>query len=129
MSSTDFKYVVPGFDSPEEVPHQVLADTFVTAVEGACSDWLRTFTLVQGTHSDPIWYSCPDLYSKPFQIKVLPTDRELGRTVNNLDVQQALALMAQEFPEDYHILLNEDGDAKTADIFLQLVVFKKVIYG
>lgn len=44
-------------------------------------------------------------------------------------IKKGLAKMAKEYPRDFADLVEENDDAITGDIFLQLAVFGEVIYG
>jgi hypothetical protein len=45
------------------------------------------------------------------------------------DVQKGLELMRDEYPRHYADLVEEQDDAITGDVWLQLAVFGKLIYG
>lgn len=45
------------------------------------------------------------------------------------DVRKGLRLMKKEYPHHYADLVEEDDDAITGDVWLQLAVFGELIYG
>jgi hypothetical protein len=49
--------------------------------------------------------------------------------VNTARIQTALQLMQSKYPRHFVALVNDQGDAETGDVFLQLCVFGEVIYG
>ena len=51
------------------------------------------------------------------------------KTLNAETVLKGLELMAKETPRHFDDLYTETGDSTTSDVFLQLCVFGKVIYG
>lgn len=45
------------------------------------------------------------------------------------DAERGLKLMQEQYPRDYADLMEEEDDAITGDVWLQLAVFGEVIYG
>lgn len=44
-------------------------------------------------------------------------------------IQRGLQLMAEKHPRHFSDLINENDDAETADVFVQLCLFGEVVYG
>ena len=56
-------------------------------------------------------------------------DNPTQHTLTLKDVRKGLRLMKKEYPSHYADLVEENDDAETGDIWLQLAVFGEVIYG
>ena len=56
-------------------------------------------------------------------------DEPSKHTLTLKDVRKGLRLMKKEYPSHYADLVEENDDAETGDIWLQLAVFGEVIYG
>lgn len=112
------------------IDKQIIADTIVTAIEGGIASWCRGFTLVQSEHTPTTspWYSDPELYSKDFIINIL-TDE--GETIEftRQKLCDGVRLMEQDSPYSYHEMIEENGDADTADVLMQLSLFSELRYG
>lgn len=55
-----------------------------------------------------------------------------GKKTYRLDrvaLKQGLQLMAEKYPKHWYNFIDENGDAETGDVFLQLCLFGSVIYG
>ena len=50
-------------------------------------------------------------------------------TLDRASMQRGLKLMAEQYPHHFYNFINEDDDAETGDVFLQLSLFQKVIFG
>ena len=53
----------------------------------------------------------------------------LGGYLNRRTVKQGLQLMADKYPTHWIHFINDNGDADTGDIFLQLCLFQSVVFG
>lgn len=53
----------------------------------------------------------------------------LGMLTREKVIMNGLPLMAAQFPARFSELLNEDDDAETADVLLQLSLFGELVYG
>ena len=58
-----------------------------------------------------------------------PDDPELSGEINLDTIRKGLALMAKDSPRHMSDFLDENEDAITGDVFLQYVLFGKLIYG
>ena len=50
-------------------------------------------------------------------------------TLDRASMERGLKLMAEQYPHHFYNFINEDDDAETGDVFLQLSLFQKVIFG
>lgn len=124
-----------------EMTYRKILDQFIAAFESSCGShyWAQGVTYTGSPKPDPnkIWYDDINLMSWrgwKFEIRYdvpeLPEGNGKGKkTINLTAVQLGLGVMAQKHPRHFAEMLNEDGDASTADVLLQCIVFGDTIYG
>jgi hypothetical protein len=132
--------------SPERV-----ADMFIGAIEGGSTYWCAgiywqdydTPWPVNTQEPGVVAYADPTLYTREdFKFEVLEIENEVvwdgdrpnapglkRHTITSADILKGLQLMADEHNSHFRDLMNENDDATTADVFLQLVVLGDVVYG
>lgn len=117
-----------------EVSPQLLAYMLVTAVEGGSAYWCNG-VYWQSADSEPLvtkehpWYSDPSIWEREdFRIEVVEDDGE-GHFVRLSDVKEGLDLMAKTYPHHFADMIAENFDATTADVFLQCIALKELVYG
>jgi hypothetical protein len=49
--------------------------------------------------------------------------------INKRDIERALQIMSDDYPEHFSNLIKEEDDADTGDVFLQILCFDEVVYG
>ncbi len=141
---------------PKEVFHSVsipvstarLMDLLVGAFEGGSNYWYRKMTFVLapglefkdfrvgGEHAIKDWEDFP-LYVIPFHEGCSLTmfadgHKREGNKPFVLDADamvRGLDLMAKDYQKHFSDMINEEDDATTADVFLQLSVFGELIFG
>lgn len=112
---------------PVQIDVQRLRDLLVSAVEGGSNYWARFKALER---SDDLDY----LKVEVFEVESHKDDGPgVRRTVTPEELVEGLKLLAQgPFPAARQHLTNfleENDDAETADVVLQLTVFGELIYG
>ena len=121
-----------------EVSGRKIADQMVAAIEGGSAYWCRSIRLKQkapGISLRDCWYDTPELYDdRHTQIEVVEHEpskegRDGRHRFGKAQVAKGLRIMAEKYPQQFGYLIGEEGDADTADIFLQCVVFGEVVYG
>jgi len=81
------------------------------------------------------WYADPAFYAGDFLFDVheIPDESRpheiRSHRVNRAGLAAGLALMAARHGEHFGDLMTENGDGITADVFLQCVALRDVIYG
>jgi hypothetical protein len=98
-----------------------VVDLFVTACEGGSNYWCKELT-PKGTRGDAY-----EAMLGGFTL----IEKENGKkhTVTPKDIVEALELFPVKYPRQFGDFLFENDDAETGDVFLQLCVFKDVVYG
>jgi hypothetical protein len=119
------------------VASQIIADQVVTAIEGGINYWCKSAYLISSENKpdDTIWYAEPKLYEGDFVIEFTlhePHDGE--QTVYRLTpeaVRKGLAVLSSNPDRSFRIaqIVDEMGDAETADVFIQACLFGDIIYG
>lgn len=108
-----------------------IADMMVTAIEGGSGYWCETINLLEGTALKRPWYDDETLYEQPFVIGVVDAE-EPDSTIhlNQEMMKRGFELMASQYETTHWAdFLEQNEDADTADVWLQLCVFGEVVYG
>jgi hypothetical protein len=122
------------------VPTEQVQNAIISAIEGEYSPWLLHIQLDHSTtppEPNMVWYGQLALYDENLVFTLLVDDPEaesdepppLRVKITSGTIKSALTLMATNYPRHFADLINENDDAITADVLLQLMVYKDVIYG
>jgi hypothetical protein len=106
-----------------EITNQQIADLMTTAIEGGSNYWCDQILMLKGQPVLKPWYADPLLYGSPFELKVGT------KILTNDDLHRAMQQMADEYPTHFSDVVNDNPDADTADVFLQLAVLGEITYG
>lgn len=136
-----------------KITSQRIADMFVGAIEGnsmvrawVCGLYWQNYDTpwpVNTTEPGVVSYADPNLYDREdFKIAVHEYDETkwnsdcspggVGVTVHTIersDVLDGLQLMADKYPGHWEDLVSGNDDMITADVMLQMIVLKKLVYG
>ncbi len=116
-----------------------IADTMCSAIE--CNDMTRSWCVgielesaEYGCPAGENWYFWPGTFNGGFRILLRElSDERTGkikkRYIGPDDLRKGLSIMAQKEPKHFADMMVDNGDAITADIFLQCVALGEVIYG
>ncbi len=119
-----------------EVTAQMVADLMVTAFEGGSNYWCTSLdyikTPAEVVPNGVVVYSHPEFWAGDFEL--LLTDAEAGEDdgairIKSEDVIKGVQLMADKHRAHFRNWIEEDYDAETGDVFLQLCCFGEVRYG
>lgn len=104
-----------------EVSNKRIVDLFISACEGGSNYWCQELTPTS-KRKDP--------YEAMLDGFVL-VDGEDGKkhTVTPAMIKTAVQIFPLQEPHHFGDFMSENDDATTADVFLQLCVFGKTIYG
>ena len=119
-----------------DIRSERIAEQFVAAIESSFGSgyWLAGAKVKAGkerTNRDDPAYADPKLYDDHFVIELRLQERYERRTryeIRPSDVAAGLRKMAQSHPMHFADLIRDEGDAITADIFLQLCAFGEIVY-
>jgi hypothetical protein len=117
------------------VSTQTIVDTFNTAIEVGSGYWLSEIDWgrigeVAGDSQERYAFLSTAIEDDDDQWKLHLTDDEGKRHIMNQDkLWLGMHLMARDYPRHFDDMINDNGDAITADIFLQCVLLGDVVYG
>ena len=106
-----------------EISLKRLNDVLTGAFEGGSNYWIEQCVASKGKILD-----CITSQNEYVMIKENDRDENNYRVAKN-DVILAAQLMALQYPWYFEDILNENDDATTSDVLLQLATFKTIIYG
>lgn len=116
-----------------KIEGEMLSNLLVNALEGGSNYWYSNVEFVGRDQYPDIrydeWFAkCLD-ENIPFEIRI--TEDEWGKThVLNLEsVTTGTMLLVEEETRHYDDWIQENDDATTADVWLQLCLFGKVVFG
>jgi len=124
-----------------KVTPQMIADQMVAAIEGGINYWcarVRPCSPSKGEVRAQVeaegrefvnWYQEPWYYDRPFRIEVLEEDEATAVILTQEAVAAGLKLLAERYPDRLREIVEETGDAETADVFLQCCLFGEIRYG
>jgi hypothetical protein len=115
------------FSTELEVTSSMIADQIVTGFEGGVNYWVDRAIRIKGETTEKPWYSDPKLYEQDFDIEIHAEDEVHHLTPET--IKAGLEHMAKSMPSDFRDIVDHQGDASTADVFLQCCLFKDVVYG
>jgi len=111
-----------------ELDRQRVVDTFINALEGGSNYWLTSYSL--GSGEDDSEKELQGILNGIGGMLVKENDRdEKSHVVTVKDIEAALQDMANRYPWHFKNLVDENDDAETADVLLQLAALKEVVYG
>lgn len=118
--------------SSETIMYQV-----ISAFEGGITYWADTADIVtpdRSTLKEQPFYANQSLYEGDFKISITQQEEHIkgaGRDVllTPENVQSGLDVMASKYGRHFADMMNENGDAITADVFIQCCVFGDLVYG
>jgi hypothetical protein len=122
------------FKAETTVSAQQICDQIITALEGGSGYWCSSFKLAS-SENQPVerpWYADPKLYEGAFVIDVRTNEPSMQDTYKLTPdaVQKGLKFLAGGKHADViGDMLTENGDANTADLFLQACVFNEIVFG
>ncbi len=126
------------------VPRKQIAYLLSSAIEGGIGYWCESqaFKYTKPEKWEPVmdageenpkkWpcYDYPLLAGGAVSFKADDGTGTIKLCVLNLEtIGKGLQLMAEKHPSHFGDFMTESGDATTADVFVQLVVFGEVVYG
>lgn len=125
----------------QELKDDIIIDLLTTAIEGGSTYWCEGIYQTAGFTPEKgkgPWYACPEqMAAKDFVIQVVEQEAHddsgnIIHIVNRDKMIKALELMGNYgTPKGFHLrdVIEENWDAETADVWLQMAAFGEVVYG
>jgi hypothetical protein len=125
------------FTAAVTIPAQKIADQVITAIESGIAYWAESADLVEPTgaeHLEQMRIGDPKVYEGPFKLKIVQQEEHtLGAGTDVFltpeNVQTGLTVMATRYGKHFQDMMDDNGDADTADVFIQCCVFGDLVYG
>lgn len=106
---------------------EIIQSLLCCAFEGGSNYW---YTIIDHNKKDiGVEYVSMLLAENNGWMKIEDTQSGTKHFVHHDQIKQAVALMKDKYPKHYRDAIEENEDADTGDVFLQLLVFGDVIYG
>ena len=118
---------------PVTITGQMVSDMLISAFEGGSNYWIDNIRLYDREGKRVVGFSsCGNLVLTLSSATV--TERESGdhhplMMPPAIIVEKGLKVMADKYRRHFANFISEDGDAETADVFLQCCLFGEVRYG
>jgi hypothetical protein len=118
-----------------EVTDQMIEDQIVAALEGGSNYWYNLpdlSMLPESSDGEPTAIRITDaVLNHDVKIPVydIEEDDELLGELSKESIQKALEIMSKDLSDLFSEILNEEGDAGTADVFFQLAVMGEIVFG
>jgi predicted PhzF superfamily epimerase YddE/YHI9 len=126
-----------------DIPEERIACLFVSAIEGGSNYWIKEIsrTPYAADYQRDVDLGPGQLFLRlPFTVTEDRSEEQqepLDHVITEEDVRQALAIMAgtvtaqqRNVPSRHFAeFVNENEDAETGDVFLQLCIFREIKYG
>jgi hypothetical protein len=109
------------------VSDERVSDMFTNAVEGGSNYWcakIRPITSIDKRSYDQYMLDGFIAWEEESS-----DDKGPQRVVTENDIKEALQIMADKYPRHFNDMINENDDADTGDVLLQLCCFKTLVYG
>jgi len=121
------KFIVKdGELTPSTLDKQTIQDLLCTALEGGSNYWIDSVT---HNHKETnVEYWSETLGDAKGKMEITDEANEVYK-LDNSDALKAIPIMRTKYPRHYNDAFNDNHDATTADVFLQIIVFGEVIYG
>jgi len=120
-----------------EISKKRISDLLCAGFEGGIGYWLANMTYVEPVNPSFIpmlsdgkpeprytWYPL----NEGGLVRLQPDDSIMWYPLGLISIAGGLRLMASEYPTAFQDFLNDNEDANTGDIFIQLCIFGEVIY-
>lgn len=116
------------------IPARMIADLFVTAIEGGSNYWINHIVHKgwKKEESQTKWWYDDTTYVGTDRLHLIveaEDDLEQHEVKGREAVEKGLAILAAKYPHHMKDIIDDNHDAATADAFFQCVVFGEIVYG
>lgn len=112
----------------QAISEEMISNLFTCAVEGGSNYWCKKIRPLDKTKKLPYY----EYMFNGFEATIdEPIDNkgQLVYTVTDENIKEACQLIAEKYPKHFKDIIEDNADADTGDIFLQLCLFKEVVFG
>ena len=113
----------------QDITDQIIKDVLSCALEGGSNYW---YEIVEFGNPDKIECKFEHLdlpMSDAGYLIIKAKEDDPTYRLERITIQQGLQLMSMKYPSQFQDLVNENSDAETGDILLQLSLFGELVYG
>lgn len=115
------------------VDSERINDLLTSALEGGSNYWYLLDTDKSSLNGEEFWGDAP-MHGGHLHIELAdpdegPINNRTEWTVDRDACERAIRIMAEKFPRHFTNWYNENDDAETGDVFLQLACFGDIIFG
>jgi hypothetical protein len=111
-----------------EVDRQRVVDTLINALEGGSNYWIEKYSL--GSGEDDSEKELQNILNNKATMTIQENERDAKTyQLTGECFEKALQKMANMYSWHFKNLVDENDDAETADVLLQLATFGRIIYG
>ena len=107
------------------IKHEQVQSALISAFEGGSNYWYYDLARTKPKKTKYISEDCAD---DGFTLKSNEHDGK-QYTINPDSYEKALSIMQSKYPHHFNDLVNDNGDATTGDVFLQILCFGDVELG
>ena len=115
------------FKIEKQVSAQLISDMLITAVESSISYWCQYVVSRFDSKSDLPYYA--NCFDPNWKIEIQCYDDHFSLTLDINSIKNGIEIMSNNYHRHYMDMLNESGDAITADVLFQCIAFEEVVYG
>jgi hypothetical protein len=110
------------------IPLERIADLLICALEGGSNHWIDSIEITYNAEKTE-GYPQYAIDVEGWSITLYGKNTEALGSLMLLNLIAGLRLMSTQHPRHFLNFINEDEDADTGDVFLQLATFGELIYG
>jgi len=117
-----------------QVTSERISNLLCTALDagvGSSWYWIGNYTKRYPDTIPEYWHDIP-LYGGCIMFQTVDDfddDIDMWYTLDEKSIKKGLNLMASKHNRHWQDFINENGDGETGDVFLQLCLFGKIVYG
>jgi len=118
------------------IEDQIIRDQIITALEGGSNYWyyLKDLSMLPAKKEGEALSEriCRAVLDEGISVPVYDIEDPDGVSIGAIEtdlIRRGLETMAIDYKSQFNDMLDEVGDADTADVFLQLVVMGDIIFG
>lgn len=116
-----------------EISEKRILDLLVGAFEGGSNYWVEELCIkvpgVRSKESGVDYYTKAQIAAVFGEVRIKAAEDDKLYTLNRAAIQCGLEAMALKYHRHFADIVDENDDATTSDVLLQMALFKEIIYG